>query len=401
MDHLKNVLGDTLRDTMMPMLPVLTDIANFMADKLPAGVAAAGKGFSAIGRVVGPVIDNVKGLFGTFKSGAGGKDSTLGQVQTTFTTLFESVKTIVKSAVTIITILWDAFGDHILTVLRRSFSAILLVLRGAFNIIAGLFQVVASLMKGDWAGVWEGIKKILRGAWQVILGVVRLAWAELRFIFTNAGTILKGIFGRLWDGLKRLVVLAWKEMPGLVLKGEIALLNVVKALPGKIVSVSVGLMRSAGGKLIDAFIDGLKVGGGVAASFASAIWTAVKGAINSGIDALNGLLDFSVKVGPKTFHVSAPNIGHLYRGTDSWRGGPTWVGERGPELVNLARGASVAPADRSRRAAAGVGGSSGGTVVGALTITNWEEGTGYFRTIAADEVDDSADFGRTLERMGR
>ncbi|WP_018265560.1 hypothetical protein [Methylosinus sp. LW4] len=30
-------------------------------------------------------------------------------------------------------------------------------------------------------------------------------------------------------------------------------------------------------------------------------------------------------------------------GTDNWRGGPTWVGERGPELVNLPRGSSVTP----------------------------------------------------------
>jgi hypothetical protein len=30
-------------------------------------------------------------------------------------------------------------------------------------------------------------------------------------------------------------------------------------------------------------------------------------------------------------------------GTDNWRGGPTWVGERGPEIVNLPRGAQVIP----------------------------------------------------------
>ena len=30
-------------------------------------------------------------------------------------------------------------------------------------------------------------------------------------------------------------------------------------------------------------------------------------------------------------------------GTDNWRGGPTWVGERGPEIVNLPRGSQVIP----------------------------------------------------------
>jgi len=38
--------------------------------------------------------------------------------------------------------------------------------------------------------------------------------------------------------------------------------------------------------------------------------------------------------------------GTLAAGTDFWRGGPTWVGERGPEVVNLPRGASVTPNHR-------------------------------------------------------
>jgi hypothetical protein len=36
-------------------------------------------------------------------------------------------------------------------------------------------------------------------------------------------------------------------------------------------------------------------------------------------------------------------FGQNAEGTDNWRGGPTWVGEKGPELVNLPRGSSVMP----------------------------------------------------------
>jgi TP901 family phage tail tape measure protein len=35
--------------------------------------------------------------------------------------------------------------------------------------------------------------------------------------------------------------------------------------------------------------------------------------------------------------------GHNALGTDNWRGGMTWVGERGPELVNLPKGSQVIP----------------------------------------------------------
>jgi phage-related protein len=65
--------------------------------------------------------------------------------------------------------------------------------------------------------------------------------------------------------------------------------------------------------------------------------------------------------------VGAPNNAE---GTDNWRGGMTWVGERGPELVNLPKGAQVIPNDRAM---------SGGSIrLGAIHIdargTNLTEG---------------------------
>lgn len=36
-------------------------------------------------------------------------------------------------------------------------------------------------------------------------------------------------------------------------------------------------------------------------------------------------------------------VGNNAEGTNNWRGGPTWVGERGPELVDLPRGSRVLP----------------------------------------------------------
>lgn len=40
-------------------------------------------------------------------------------------------------------------------------------------------------------------------------------------------------------------------------------------------------------------------------------------------------------------------IGGNAKGTDNWRGGLTWVGEEGPELVNLPKGAQVIPNDKA------------------------------------------------------
>jgi hypothetical protein len=40
-------------------------------------------------------------------------------------------------------------------------------------------------------------------------------------------------------------------------------------------------------------------------------------------------------------------------GTDSWRGGLTWVGEQGPELMNLPRGTQIIPNDVARSLSVG------------------------------------------------
>ena len=40
--------------------------------------------------------------------------------------------------------------------------------------------------------------------------------------------------------------------------------------------------------------------------------------------------------------------------TDNWRGGPTWVGENGPEIVNLPRGSQVVPNDVAMKATGGI-----------------------------------------------
>lgn len=38
-----------------------------------------------------------------------------------------------------------------------------------------------------------------------------------------------------------------------------------------------------------------------------------------------------------------PSIGKNAKGTDNWRGGPTWVGEEGPEIINAPKGSQIVP----------------------------------------------------------
>ena len=58
----------------------------------------------------------------------------------------------------------------------------------------------------------------------------------------------------------------------------------------------------------------------------------------------NGLSWVADKVGGLFgFGGSDGGAGSNAEGTNNWRGGPTWVGEQGPELIDLPRGTRILP----------------------------------------------------------
>ena len=61
-------------------------------------------------------------------------------------------------------------------------------------------------------------------------------------------------------------------------------------------------------------------------------------------------------------------MGANAEGTNNWRGGPTWVGEEGPELVDLPRGSRVLPNKESVQVARAAAQPQRGGVVVHLTI---------------------------------
>lgn len=319
------------------LLPLIDKLANFLSTKLLPGLLK-------LGPVIGQVAGFIKGLFSGFGADTDGAGSKFAQFQVTIATVWASVKSIFTSAVAIVTALWSAFGGTLTTYAQAAFTNIMLVIRGAFAIIQGIFQTVSALLKGDWQGVWDGIKQILSGAWLVIQGIVRQGWNLIQTAFRLAGTVIKGIFTGIWDGIKALAEAGMSKV-----------VDAVRAIPGKLRDLG-GKFKDAGAGLIGKLIDGIGNAAGFAADFASKIWDAVKSAINAGIDKLNGLLEFKIKIpGAPDVSVNAPNIGHLARGTDNWRGGPTWVGEKGPEILNLPRGSQVIP---NHKIGASMGGSA-------------------------------------------
>lgn len=124
---------------------------------------------------------------------------------------------------------------------------------------------------------------------------------------------------------------------------------------------------SAAAAGVKALAKEMKKGKDAGETMADGIDTALGNLINRIGDGTAALKDFALEL-VKMFAIrgiskvlggsswfDGPLIGKNALGTDNWRGGLSWVGERGPELVNLPRGAQVIPNNKIGPALGGSG----------------------------------------------
>jgi hypothetical protein len=116
----------------------------------------------------------------------------------------------------------------------------------------------------------------------------------------------------------------------------------------KVLGASRGLGASVGGSIISGIVAGM-TGVLAIAAISQAITKATTSAEADWVKR-SGLPDSPFKWPWQEGGFFFPKNA---RGTRNWRGGPTWVGEEGPELVNVPRGASITPHRQSMAMAGG------------------------------------------------
>lgn len=160
--------------------------------------------------------------------------------------------------------------------------------------------------------------------------------AEIRKSFESIGMSVNDAFkGMLTAGM------SWKDgMKGIInaVIDELWRLFVVQQIVGMVKNVLGGFLGGGGGLKMPSVASQVSASDAVLSNIVS---NSQAGAVF--IPGTN-LIDWS-----KTFDP----IGKNANGTPSWQGGLTWVGERGPELVNLPRGAGVIPAHRASQMGSG------------------------------------------------
>jgi len=124
-------------------------------------------------------------------------------------------------------------------------------------------------------------------------------WGKIKSAIRNALT-----------ALGQMIRSAWQRIVGLVAQAGQNLWSAVAAIPGKLMGLA-SRFGSAGRAIIGAFVNGLRNAGSLVSDIAGNVGHALSGLINSAIDHLNSALEFSVKVGPKSFGINPPDIPHV------------------------------------------------------------------------------------------
>ena len=140
------------------------------------------------------------------------------------------------------------------------------------------------------------------------------------------------------------------------------------------IGIFIGFLVDAFKKNFNTIVTMVKFVGGVFSSifgaiggFISGAFTTAVGVVKNGVNGIIGLVngaiasinrlkvtipDWVPKLGGMTFGLNLPSIPKLATGGTITSSGMAWVGERGPELVNLPRGASVIPNKQSMKMSA-------------------------------------------------
>jgi len=209
---------------------------------------------------------------------------------------------VIQGVATAATWLWTA-GQWLLNAALTANPIGIVIM--AVAALVGAIILIAT--KTTWfQTIWEYMSHALAAAWQWLWNSVLAP--IIRFVLNGFASITDGIANML-SILGHIPGFKWAKDAAAAMSGAAdkahALANGIKDIPNKVL---------------------------VAVNFSSN-FSAIAQQVASLSNSRNAL--------------AAKGIGHNASGTDNWRGGPTWVNERGGEIIDLPSGSRVIPADKS------------------------------------------------------
>lgn len=244
-------------------------------------------------------------------------------IKTALTTVFNAIKTVITTVwntiKTVTTTVWNAIKTALTTV----FNFLKTAITNAWNFYKSLVTKNWNAIKSVTSSVWNGIKSLLSGVWNAIKSLASSVWNGLKSTLSGAWNSIRSSASSVFNSIRNTVTGVWNSLRNTV--G-----NAANNIKNKVQSA----FRSLAGSMRGIW---------------NGVVSGIKGALNVGIRALNRFISGvnnairKLNKAPGVNLPTVPSIPLLARGGNIISDGLAIVGERGPELLNLPRGARVSP----------------------------------------------------------
>ena len=310
--------------------------------------------------------------------------------------IFKNVGDILSSVWdSVIKPMWDAFMEVLFTLWKVYNDNIGNILKLWETFSQALKKVWDSIVKPVWDAVMEAIKKVWGVFQEYLPEIQRIVDEVFGMIQSLWETVLKPALDAIGGFLQNVLLPIWDTVftYGILPVVETVFQTIIKLWDNSLKPMLQGIIDFLSGVFTG---DWKKIWSGLS-NFFGGIWEGMKtmakapmnfiiNMLNKVIDGLNTLQvpDWVPLIGGKGINIK--RIPTLWKGSNFTLEGPTLVGEQGPELVNMPRGASVMPAHKTRSVLEGVGRTE---VVGRQTANIYVEldGRTITKVVGANLVD--------------
>jgi hypothetical protein len=360
----------------------LVDFLTPAFERISTTVSGLGEYFTNIGAQMAPLQEAAASLgtaiSGVFAGGEGGSPSVAAMWLQGSLMLLAGAFDLVLNAV-------NGVAQAIAPIVSGVLAELTTVLSGLATIVSGLTTGIAGLVTGDTTAAWDGFKTALQGVADIITGTLTNAFTTISGVVTALGTTItttlsdwgfdktaaaaQTVIDKITGLIDWLAKLTSGEMDlSLTAPAWLTSLTAWKwptlpAAPAWVTSLVSWLWPSIPGA---GWISSLLAwawpsipGAGWISNLLDWAWPSVPGA-----GWISDLLDWewpSLPSLPSWMNFGGDDTGGNALGTSNWRGGMTWVGESGRELVQLPQGSRVYSHRESEQLA--LAGAGGGVTV--------------------------------------
>lgn len=227
--------------TILP--PILSIMAAVTALNVPllAIVGIIGAVVAAIA-LVAPAIQNLWNTNEGFRTAV---QEIWSQIQGIIETATQLIQDIISEFVSLVEVIWEQWGDTIMSVASSVMNYIGDVIENGLNIVKNIIKLFSSILKGDWQGAWDAVKSILTSVLNIIKSLVTNAFnalvSTIKGVGSKIGSAVKSAFNSAINFIKSLPskAIGWGKdfINGLkdgIMAGVNAIVNAVKNVANKI-----------------------------------------------------------------------------------------------------------------------------------------------------------------------